>query len=343
MREKESWGSLYRKKKFYERQKLKKEKEDLEKYGEDVFSREYRRSLFEVSLFKKTNQIAVMLDLEGTSEKINEETAEVFVKQLEFIREKFEAEEATISLSTHYPDSSKMQNVLTILSRHTTNTVKIGLNFFFGGIYEFDEKKEDLQEPGFNSNKVSTFETFYIRDFEIENTWFAIIDDEISEDIYKEYQNEHPMLLLRPSQIDDSLNGNFMCYETKTKDFDGVIEGLNAYIETIKNLSPKQILQAQRNMVSHLSAWEVKNKVINGEFSFLERYFSEGYADEDDYRIFLHEIGFKTIEQVEKTELVYLKNILHLFHSKFVSENNEPKLEVVKRVENCWNCNNDTN
>lgn len=333
MKKKDSWNSDFRKNRFYENQKLKRQKENIAKYGEDVFKRFFRNRDYETSLFAKTKQIAIMLDLEGTSEKINEENAKIFIKQLEFIRKKFEADIGTISISTHCHDSVKMQSVLDILGASVTDKIKIGLCFYYGGIYDFDNKMNELQEFGFNVNKLSTFSCFYLQDFLIENTWFAIIDDNISEDVYKQYQKMQPMLVIRPSKHEsDLVYNNFMNIATKTKDFDGVIESLDIYINSIKNLNREQILEKQKNMMYHLSSWELMNKIKEHDFAFLEKYFNEGYADETDYQDTLMWIGFSNIEEYYTEELARIKNILDMIKNNYEREENSLILEKVKEV-----------
>lgn len=334
MQKKDSWDSEFRKKRFYERQRIKKRKKYLEQHNDNIFLKEHKVIPCDNSLFKKTKQIAIMLDLEGTSEKMNEKTAEVFVKQLDFIRKKFKADVGTISISTQARDSIKMQNILNILEHHTTDKIKIGLCFYYGGIYDFDEKMDDLQEFGFNANKVSTFASFYLRDFLIENMWFAIIDDEISEDVYKNYQNKQPMLVVRPSKNEcDLVYNSFMNIATKTKDFDGVIECLNIYINSIKNLTPEQVLEKQKNMICHLSSSELYRKVRHKhDYSFLERYFREGYADVADYQDALTWLGFTEIVECSTEELLQIKSILTMIRNKYEKEENSLTLKKVKEV-----------
>lgn len=264
---------------------------------------------------------------------MNEKSAEIFVKQLEFIREKFGAEIGTISISTHSHDSLKIKSVLDILEPYTTNQIKIGLCFYYGGIYDFEQKEDDLQEYGFNANKLKTFSCFYLQDFLIENTWFALIDDGIYEDTFKQYQYQNPMVVIRPSKSDEDLiYNNFMNISTKTKDFDGVIESLDFYITSIKYLSPKEILETQKNMMCHLSSWELKNEFQKHNYSFIERYFLEGYADEADYQDALMWLGLSNIEEYSTEELVRIKNILGMIKNKYEREENSLVLEKVKEV-----------
>lgn len=44
-----------------------------------------------------------------------------------------------------------------------------------------------------------------------------------------------------------------------------------------------EIIETQKNMITHLSSYALTDKIINREYAFLKRYFKEGYADECDY------------------------------------------------------------
>lgn len=289
--------------------------------------------------FPKT--IGIMLDLDGTCDYINDEKAKLFIAQLEILRRKFGAQIATISISTHYANSSKMQKALEILSRNLSNYIKIGLNFFYGGIYDYDKKEEIVKEYGFNQNKVKTFDTYYVSNLKMNNQWFAIIDDSISEDTYNQYKNKHLMLVCRPSQTNKNslAKNNFMSISTTTKGIDGVIELLNIYIKSIRYLSPLQIFEAQKNMISHLSCWELTQKIRNRDYIFLERYFKEGLADENDYKDALNWLILTNNNKtILKDELIYLQKILELMAQHFQktnqAENSQRVLNLKKDIEN---------
>ena len=317
------WVSEYQKKKFYERQKLKKEKEFFQSF----------ESKNDVELPKT---IAVMLDLDGTCDFLNDSKAKIFIAQLDKLQKKFEAKKATISISTHHHNSDKMHEPLKILSRNLTHGIEIGINFFYGGIYDYEKQEEIEQGYNFNHDKVKTFDTYYISDDKINNQWFAIIDDSISENIYRQYQNIHPMLVCRPSQKEkDSLSkNNFMNMSTTTKGFDGVIEVFDFYIEAIKHLTPNQIKRAQRNMITHLSSWDLSQKVKNHEYDFLEKYFKEGCADEGDFRDTLNWLMYIIENQSpSKNELIHLQRIFRLMLNHFREINEQEAMGKVLKLQ----------
>ncbi len=324
------WVSEYRRKKFFEGQRLRKEKELLKSFD--------AHSDLEIP---KT--IAIMIDLDGTCDFINDEKAKIFIAQLDILRKKFEAKIATISISTHYDNSDKMQEVLEILSRNLSSCIKIGINFFYGGIYDFDKKEEISQEYSFNRDKVKTFDSYYVNSIGMDNQWFAIIDDSIPDDTYNKYKNSHPMLVCRPSQHDEeSLSkNNFMSMSTTTKGFDGIIETLGLYIDAIKYLSPKQIIEAQRSMITHLSSWDLTEKIRNRDYAFLERYFREGFADEADYRDSLNWLRYTNSDKIpSKDELIYLREIFGLMSEHFQKINETESIEKVLILQNAFETNN---
>ncbi len=330
MKTKDSWTSLYRKEKFYENRNQKKEK--LETY--DLLGRESS---------KKTKQIAVMLDIEKTSEDITDELAEIFINQLNFIRLKFNADIGVICLSTHYRDAKKMQPILEIFSRHTTSKIKLGYHFYLGGIYDYNKKEERPQEYDFNSqrfnrNKIETFSLFYIEDYETITKWFAVIDDNISEESYKKYQENSPCVYLRPSKEEEDLKyNNFMNLATTTYGFQGVLEMFQVYIESIKMLNESQILNKQMDMMTHLSSLELCLALRNQRFDYVERYFKEGYADKDDYQTTLKELEFLRKEIVfERKDWIHIKTILTIIEEYYINKEEQQKLSRVKNLQNTF-------
>lgn len=333
MNKQHGWVSEYRRKKFLEGQKLRKEKE-------------VEKSFDTNGILEIPKTIAIMLDLDGTCDFINDEKAKRFIAQLDILRKKFHAKIATIGISTHYDNSDRMQEVLEILSRNLSSCIKIGINFFYGGIYDYDKKEEIPQEYNFNRDKVKTFCSYYVNSILMNNQWFAIIDDSISDDIYNKYKNNHPMLVCRPSQHDeDSLSkNNFMSLSTTTKGIDGVIEILDLYIESIRYLSLEKIIETQRDMITHLSSWDLTEKIRNRDYAFLERYFKEGFADEADYRDSLNWLILTNSNQIpSKDELVYLQEIFGLMSQHFQEINEEENIEEVLKLQKTFESDNKVN
>lgn len=310
-----SWVSEYKRKKFMEKQK--KPFKDIDLHYLDL------------TPLKFPTEIAVMLDLDGTTDYLDDEKAIQFCNQLDFLRQKFGADTAFISLSTHYEDSIKMKKILAILSDHLLPNIKIGMSFYFGGSYDY-ENDSDIPHPlGFNMDKVATFDNYYRVPIGRGNKWIAILDDGIAEDSYLRYQNGHPMLLGLPSNSERSVSkNNFMRRATTTQGFDGVLEILDSYVEDIKDLSPLEILDTQRNMMMHLSSYELTEKIRKRDYPFLERYFKEGCADEDDYQDTLSWLLLTNSNSCPaKEELIAIEKILELIIHHFEKNKDEKGLE----------------
>lgn len=324
MKKQDGWVSEYRRKKFLERHNS---KNDELQYVIDYIDDE----------FKIPKTIAIMLDLDGTSDFINDETAKKFINQLNTLRIKFGASEATICISTHYDNPNKMIEVLDILSRNLNKHTQIGINFFYGGKYDYAKKESIPEEYGFNRDKVKTFYRYYVSALGKDNKWFAIIDDSIPQDTYRQFQNSHPMLVARPSQFfEESISkNNFMSISTTTKGFAGVIEVLDLYINSIKKLSPSKIMKMQRNMMTHLSSIELVDKISKRDYAFLERYFKEGFADEFDYDDFLFWLTTTTNNNVNlsKDELIHLNEILSLISQYFEKTNKSENVGKVLQLQ----------
>ena len=69
-----------------------------------------------------------------------------------------------------------MIEVLDILSRNLNKHTKIGINFFYGGKYNYDKKESITEDYSFNRDKVKTFYSYYVSALGKDNKFFAIID-----------------------------------------------------------------------------------------------------------------------------------------------------------------------
>lgn len=205
-----------------------------------------------------------------------------------------------------------------------SKNIKIGLSFYSGGIYDYNKKSNIPMDNDFNSNKVDTFNFYYTNCFNKDTVFFAIFDATVDKNIYKRYQNELPMLLGCPSQNKVEEN-NFMNINTTTLGFNGVIEILNTYINSIKHIHHENILDMQKNMMTHLSSYELKNKVKEKNFNYIFRYFNEGYADKDDNDdcidiLYYIEFYISNIN-LSKEELSMIQNILSQISLKLKEKN----------------------
>jgi len=219
---------------------------------------------------EKIKTISVLLDLSRTTDYIDNEKTIIFLNQLETLRQKFEADIATICISTHYDNTNKMKQVINTIAFnlyntcHLSDTIQIGTSFYLDGTYDYKNDKEERKEINFNGSKIDTFHEYYLNSEEFDNQWFAIIDDGVSDDVYKKYKDTHLMLQCRPSSVETWVaRNNFMRIDTTTSDFDGVIEILDKYTESIKDLDNQQILEKQKNILDYKDELEIIIKYLD--------------------------------------------------------------------------------
>lgn len=279
---------------------------------------------------EKKKTIAIMLDIANTSNNINDDKAQVFMKQVEYLRRKFDADVATISISTHFSDSKEIKYILSVLERNLTENIKIGISFFMGGTYDLESDQEDKYYSDFNKDKVDTFDKYYITNPELDTKWFAIIDDNLASSMYKKYQYKYPMLSIRPS-IGNVINNSMMKYDTETYAFDGVIEGMEQYIHSIEDLSVEDILIEQKNFVEPISqSISIITKIKEHDYAYIERYFKEGYAtDKDYYDVIRWKNYLYYSNAITKEEYTSLMNILNILLEKFEALNAEHSIESI--------------
>ncbi len=303
-----SWSSEYRKKKFYQRRAEKAFKEKL--------------ALDKISDSKEINSIAIMLDLERTSDDIDMESASIFVRELDTIRKKFNAKYCYICISTHSGSCVEVKRVLDYISPYTNKNIRIGKSFFYGGSYEYETDEVTNEGSFFNYNKIETFKRYYLNNQYFDNVWFCIADDSLDLGVFNKYKDIHPCLFIKPGSSEKQ---NFMCKPIETKGFDGVIESLDIYIKSIKRYSINDILRSQMDSISHVSSFEVTNKVRNHEYEFLIRYFEDNYADEHDYYDTLTWLGITKNEIIEE-EFDMVQRLLGLLKTRLSNEDNMAKI-----------------
>lgn len=289
---------------------------------------------------KKEKTIVMMIDLDGFHTNIDDETAELLVNQMDFIRKKFKANVANICLTTKKQNPHCLDNTLVILSKYLKNKVKFGLHFYQSGIYDYNTQQVEMIKriPCFNYYTLQNFLDYNVDNPNIENKWFTYVCKGYCS-FYEPYQEkEHPMIEILHSTEKKDAYSNLMFYQTKTKDFLAIVEGLSSYISTIKNLTVEEILEVQKNMVEHLNDFDINCNVRNNRFSFLEWYFKEGYLDGEGYVAFLNYAFYYRFNRHEITqeELVHFYNILNLLQNKFTLEKNDVGLERIRKIKKAW-------
>lgn len=284
---------------------------------------------------RKLKTISVMLDASGTSGFIDDKSAQIFVRQLEVLRVQFGADIGTISISTSYNNPNKIRYILDTIARNLTKNIIIGTSFLEWETYDYQKNTTTRQEYGFNSDKVATFDKYYISNPDYDIQWIALIDDNLYDDVCYQYKETHPIFVCRPSNPETKVN--FMTYDTETKDFDGVIEGLNYYIETIKDMTREDILNYQKHLLSHQ---DLKELIKNDDYILLKQFFGGGYANIEDCNEILELFRRKyNWRKPTKEELQDFRDILDFVYTYYEEKNDEMGLLKVnnfkKITEDC--------
>ena len=312
----DSWSSEYRKKKFYQKRAEKAFKENM--------------ANVRLSNNDSSKSIAIMLDLEHTSNDIDIGSASIFVREVEVIRRKFNAKCCYICISTHSGSCEEVKRILDFFAPYTSNTLKIGKSYLYGASYDYQSDTLTNEGAFFNSNKLDTFKRYYLNDQYFDNVWFCVADDSLDLEVYNKFKDVHPCLFIKPGSSEKS---NFMCIPTETKGFDGVIEALDLYIKSISKLNINTILRNQMESISHLSSFELMNRVRNHDYEFLIRYFEGNYADEHDYYDVLNWLGLQKRELIEE-EFDIVRRLLELLRTGFKKEEMNSKILELESIMN---------
>jgi hypothetical protein len=229
-----------------------------------------------------------MLDISGTCDNINTLKIEIFLNKLNYLCTKFFADKIIISLSTHFSNCESIKEMLNLFNSCLDDNTIIGTSFYLGGTYDYYSNTDTYIGFGFNSDKVSTFDRYFINNLEYDNVWFGLFDDSLDDYVFENYKDNKVMLACRPSQVSLGLiNDNFMVRSTSTYGFDGVLEVLDSYNKDIVNLNYDEILNEQKNMVCHMSTLQFALKIRDKNFDFLKKYFLFDFASYTDYLNFV--------------------------------------------------------
>lgn len=271
--------------------------------------------------------ISIMLDLEGTLDNMNDDLAKIFINQVDTIRKYLIADKAIILISTHYIDSDKIKDNLDILNKHLIDNIKIGKSFYLGGMYDYNRDTDTYINKYFNYDKEATFHKYYKN-----SIWFALIDDMLLDTTFKKYQRKQPMLVCRPTQRRDYYN-NFMSIATNTYGFNGVVECLNIYINSIKGLTLNQILEKQKTMVYHVNQDELKDIIKNKDYNFIEKYFKLGLNNKEDYNFLVTRLLIEIQKKYPtKQELIKIRNIVNIISTYCNNSKISEKIKELKRI-----------
>lgn len=287
-------------------------------------------------LFKdnRVKVIAIMLDVQGTIDEIDDEKAKTFMKQLHQLRIKYGANQVIINLSSHMHTPDSLIQYLEILHRNLTPHIILDSATYLYGEYKYETGVDDVKGFGYNLKKTELFENKYFGKYNV--LCHGIIDDSVSTEYLNNFKDKRPVFILRPSGRDqqDLKRDNLMCHSTLTEGFDGVLECLDSYLESIKDIPAYDMVRRQSNELVHLSAWEVKELCINKEFDLIFRYVIKGKLDDDDYERVARELGWcLERNQLSILQLSKVSKIIEAL-SVYLHKDNEYLLSLSKRVKN---------
>lgn len=299
MKNKCTWSSVYRE----------------QKHRENMEKKAFKNQAIEEDFSER--EIAILLDVQGTLDNINVSSARLFMRQVEFLRKYFKAQNARIVVSSYVDCASSLRPYLEILHNTSLKNIVIEDAFYLHGTYHFENDEASEISEYYNKDKFARFKEKYLYDsfmgMGCQTVWFSVVDDELREDFYKKFRDSKVSFFCKPSLCfeEEKKYDNFMSRSTLTKGFDGVIECFDSYIKDLKTMNYQEILEHQKNMLVHLSRLDIQ-KICNDEkLDVLLHYLEENKIDDDDYQsifFYLKDVYEKSEPTME--ELVQLKKIL---------------------------------
>lgn len=192
--------------------------------------------------------ILVMLDVRGTLDGMNDNQARHFIQLLTCIKNTFGGEKIKLFFSSHDMGVSGIRNYYQILKNHLTDEIEVDISYYLNG--EYDCLHDGVKEYyfGYNMKKVDKLESKLDENV----LWFGLFDDSVNPDYVKKYKEIRPMAVFRPSSSSSCEDDNMMCYSTKVKGFDGVIEVLEKYVIMLEKLGNQDLLEVQKTALFRL-------------------------------------------------------------------------------------------
>lgn len=266
-----------------------------------------------LDLEKRKTAIAVMLDIQGTLDNIDDQKANLFIKQLHTLRMKYGTEKIIINLSSNIHSERGLIPFLEILQRNLLPNIILDDATYLFGTYNYESGYKNEIGWGYNLKKIDLFEAKYLDRSEYDIIGLGIIDDRADPSYIEKHKDNRPVFTIRPSQKDkESLKyDNLMCYSTETFGFDGVLECLDTYLKRLKDVPADKVVEEQQKELMHLGALEVRTLCIKKKFDLLYRFIKENKLDEEDYERVARELNYLIKEKnIEKNELNILKKLI---------------------------------
>lgn len=268
-----------------------------------------------------SKKIILMLDIGGTLEEINNHSTEQLIKQINYLKNYYEANSAIIFLSTHDNQPNIIKTYLDIIAPQLPPTIKIGKNFYLDGTYNYNNNQTTYIKKNYNYNKLIPLEENYLTN-ESDIAWLGIIDDYLEANCLTKYQNTFPINIFRPSQKSprNLEEDNTICYSTYTSNINGVIELLTRKITTTQNKHWTTLFEEQKNTLPQLTIIDIVEIIIKKQYNLLTRYLTETKLDPTYYNIInstlrkqLEDIPLTTEETKQVKELLEYINLNLLF------------------------------
>ena len=263
----------------------------------------------------KESAIAIMLDVQGTIDDIKEDTARIFMQQLQELRRKYKAEKVIINLSSHMSSKEGLIPYLEILHRTLSPNIILGTSFYLFGTYNYEKGEDVYKGLGYNLKKEEVFENC-LDSKKYDRICMGLIDDSISPNYIAKFQHKEPIFIIRPSQKGEEKlqKDNLMCHSTQTKGFDGVLEGMDSYLHSIKDIPFEKIVEEQIRVLLPIDEEEVANLCDKRNFSLLYRYLMEREYTTYRYRLISFKLNklFENGVILEKEELELINKIIQV-------------------------------
>lgn len=275
---------------------------------------------------RREKVIVIMLDLQGTLDEMTDENAQIFIAQLNQLRTKFAAQKVLINISTHIDIPSKiLDKYMTILDNNLIPHIILDDATYLFGTYNFYTKEcQLLKDSQNNYNKTAIFEQRYLNNPSYDIAWLGLIDDSLNPNYYHKFQNLLPMAEFIPSQINDANKkyDNLMSISTMTFGLLGVIECLNTYLNNIKDISPTQLLESQRKIISYLEPSDITLLFHNKRYKDILDYLKADKIDTNDYEEIMHKLYLLlTTTKLTNPELTIIKEIYNYINNYLNPEN----------------------
>ena len=216
------------------------------------------------------SRIVIMLDLQKTLDFISDETAAIFMNQISYLRKTFQADEAIVFISSQSEFVGDLYASAAILKANLLENIKLGDCYYYNGSYNPNTSEQKVFWQ-MNENKIQVLKQKYLTDSTTK--FFAVVDDYMRINALNEFQMDRPFLFVRPSQCEDSLKeDHFSCYSSCSFGFDGVIDGIDRYLQQIQSLSAAEIFEMQKQELFMITGAYASQLLEEGKYDLVLQY-----------------------------------------------------------------------